>query len=142
MRLAAAPITALSRRVAGSSALLAIAWVLPCYAQNCVISGGVNNGSIIQNCIILGPQRLIFRDDIAEEMIKRLPGGKPIYFASVGSNRDQSVANQYLQYLEAHGIRFAGRRIIGAISPPPDYPIIIEDQGDNITLLIDPSVLP
>lgn len=139
-------ITALKPRIARSSAFLAL---LSCFTpvhaqqmQNCVIAGGVNNGSIIQNCIILGPQRLTFRTDIADEIIKRLPPGKTIYFASVGSERNQQIADQYFQYLETHGVHFAGGTRIGVLAPPPDYPINIRDRGDNIQILIDPSVLP
>jgi hypothetical protein len=106
--------------------------------QNCVITGGINNGSIIQNCIILGPQRFTFRADIADEIIKRLPSGKPIYFASVGSDRNQQIADQYFQYLEAHGVHFAGGTRIGVMAPPPDYPINIRDRGNDIQILIDP----
>lgn len=132
-------------KIARISVLALLSYLTPVDAQqtqNCVITGGINNGSIVQNCIILGPQRLTFQTDIADEIITRLPKGKPIYFASVGSDRNQQIAYQYFQYLEANGIHFAGGTRIGVIVPPPDYPINIRDRGDNIQLLIDPSVLP
>lgn len=62
--------------------------------------------------------------------------------AVVGSDRDVEIANQYVQYLESKGIHFAGGTKFGVLIPAPDHPITIRDRGDNIQLLIDPSVLP
>jgi hypothetical protein len=110
------------------------------WAQNCVISGSTNYGSITQNCIVVGPTRLTFQTAIAEELVRRLPKEKPVVIRSVGSDRDQTIASQYQQFLVDHGYTIKARAGIGVLAPPPDYPITIDDRADSIFVTIDPSV--
>jgi hypothetical protein len=74
-------------------------------AQNCVVSGTTNYGSITQNCVVAGPSKLTFQTEIAEELVRHLPADKVIQLRSVGSASDQRVADQYQQYLEGKGFK-------------------------------------
>jgi hypothetical protein len=137
VRFAAAPITAILSRIAGS---LLIGSMLPAsaLAQNCVISGGVNNGLIVQNCVPVKPI-LAFDPTIAEELVRRLPSGKPINVMSVGKQRDQLTANQYIEYLQKNGFHIARHDSTIVMIPEPEHPITIYDVGSTVNLEISPS---
>jgi hypothetical protein len=128
------------RRHAGRAAVLIAAFFVsaPIQAQNCVISGGINNGSITQNCLFNGPQRLTFQPAIADELIRRLPAGKPIAVEGVGSQVDWAIAGQYAQYLKDKGfnVEFG---LTGILSPPPSSKINIQPAGDGFRIIIAPS---
>lgn len=52
------------------------AWLvsaIPSWAQNCMITGSTNYGTIIQNCTVVGPTKLTFEPAIAAELLSRLP---------------------------------------------------------------------
>ncbi len=94
--------------------------------------GIITQGQIGNNTINVAPPRLIFDPGIAEELIRRLPTGKPIALQTVGGNRDQDVATQYQQYLESHGYHQMTRAMIGVMAPPPDFPITIRDEPERV----------
>jgi len=96
-------------------------------------SGGTNN-------IVVGPIRLAFDKAIGEELVQKLPRGKPITLQSIGSQRDQAVADEYQQFLQSRGINVAERHIIGMLVPPPDQKISILDMGQKVVVTIAPSV--
>lgn len=104
--------------------------------------GIITQGQIGNNTINVAPPRLIFDFGIAEELIRRLPTGKPIALQTVGGNRDQDVATQYQQYLESHGYHRMTRAMIGVMAPPPDFPITIRDEPERVYVIIAPSVAP
>jgi hypothetical protein len=108
------------------------------WAQNCVISGGVNNGTITQNCTVIGRTKLAFESPVAEELASKLPAGKPVRLMSVGSGSDQRVAGQYQQFLQSRGFSVE-RTIIGMLAPPPDHPISIQVTDPATILVIAPS---
>lgn len=118
------------------------AWLVsatPSWAQNCVITGSTNYGTIIQNCTVVGPTKLTFEPTIAAELLSKLPPGNPVQLVSVGSANDHSVADQYGDFLQSRGFKILKRDRIGMLSPPPDHPITIITTEPNIIIMIDPS---
>jgi hypothetical protein len=91
------------------------------------------------NTINVGPVRLVFDLAIAEELVAKLPAGKPISLQSVGSSADQAVADQYEQFLQSRG--FQTQRVrIGVMGPPPDHKITLGDpNAPQMVVLIAPS---
>lgn len=85
------------------------------------------------------PPVLGFDPAVADELIQRLPVGKPIYVISVGKERDQATANQYLAYLQSHGFQIIQHDITGVVIPTPEHPITINDVGSRVNLEISPS---
>jgi hypothetical protein len=125
------------RATALTGMLLALA--SPCWAQNCVISGTTNYGTINQNCIIVGAARLVFDPAIAEELAKKLPVGKPLHVTTIGRQADQDIAVQYLEYLKDHGFQIAERNLDVMAVPEPEHPITYADSGLFVQLIIAPS---
>jgi hypothetical protein len=85
---------------------------------------------------------LTFQLSIADELVRRLPTGKAVLVRSVGSDRDQAVADQYRQFLKAKGFQMGPGTRIGVMVPLPDYPITIRDAGDTVVVTIAPSAIP
>jgi hypothetical protein len=108
----------------------------PTVAQGPTINTWNQSGGT--NTINIGPQRLAFDQTIGEELIRRLPAGKPVHIRSVGSNNDQQVANQYQAFLQERGFN-VNRSIIGMMAPPPDHKISITDTLPEVIILIAPS---
>ena len=110
------------------------------WTQSCVITGGIDLGTITQNCIVLGPARLTFQTAIAEKLISKLSPGKPIRLRTVGRDSDQNVADEYGRYLQNRGFQIAEHHITTyAMAPEPKHPITIRDEGSMIDLTIAPS---
>ena len=107
-------------------------------AQNCVILGGMNYGTITQNCTVVGRMKLAFETAIAEELASKIPPGKPVRLMSVGSGSDQQVASQYQQFLQSRGFAIE-RMTIGMMAPPPDHPISIQVTDPATIVTIAPS---
>lgn len=103
--------------------------------------GIVTQGQIGNNTINVAPARLTFQPAVADDLIRKLPAGKPVVIHSVGSDQNQQIATQYHQYLLKHGIQVKSRVGFGVKAPPPDYPITIDDRGDTVFLTIDASVI-
>lgn|GEM_PF-2523109 len=99
-------------------------------------SAGINNGTINN---FNGAQRLEFSEMTAQELERRLPHDRGIDLKTVGSNRDQQVAEQYRAYLVSHGYRIEHRTVIGMMAPPPDTKFTIGNDGNMISLVIAPS---
>ena len=113
------------------------------WTQSCVITGGIDLGTITQNCIVLGPARLTFQTAIAEKLISKLSPGKPIRLRTVGRDSDQKVADEYGRYLQNRGFQIAEHHITTyAMAPEPKHPITIRDEGEMIDLTIAPSLRP
>jgi hypothetical protein len=108
------------------------------WAQNCVITGGINNGTITQNCTVIGRTKLTFQAAIAEELASKIPPGKLVQLSSIGSASDQEVANQYQQFLLGKGFTVQ-RTTIGMTSPPPDHPVFIQVTDAVTVVMIAPS---
>ena len=126
------------RRVIRAWSIAALFAGTPALAQNCVITGTTNYGSIIQNCIFSGPQRLTFQPSIAEELVRRLPSGKPISVEGVGSPADQAIAGQYAKYLKDKGFDVSFG-LTDVLVPVPTSKISIQRVGDGFRVIIAPS---
>lgn len=102
-------------------------------------AGSTVYGTVEQHCIVMGPTKLTFQPAIAEELVSKLPPGKPIDLIGVGSQRDLAVAGQYAKYLKDKGFDVS-MSTTGMYAPPPDYKITIGDpKAPRITVLIAPS---
>jgi uncharacterized membrane protein YgdD (TMEM256/DUF423 family) len=114
----------------------------PKMEETIVAQGGPNintwNQSGGTNTINVGPIKLPFETQIGDELVRRLPAGKPIRLQSVGSSTDQAVADQYQQFLQSKGFK-VDRMMIGVMAPPPAGKITIRDAGDTVFVIIAPS---
>lgn len=91
------------------------------------------------NTINVAPTRLPFTTDLADQLIGRLPTGKPILLTSIGGNADQAIADQYQQYLQSKGFEVE-RTMIGMASPPPDHKITLGNPNNpKMVVIIAPS---
>jgi hypothetical protein len=137
--------------IGGCALLAAGEWLRPTQAQQAQSSGGgppvTNYGPSINtwnqsggnNTINLGPVRLAFDQAIAEELVSKLPPGKPVRLRGVGSQNDQAVVSQYQQFLQDRGFQVV-RDIIGMIAPPPDHKIMLGDpNAAQMVVIIAPS---
>jgi len=82
---------------------------------------------------------LAFDRSIADQMVGKLPRGKPIDVVAVGSPADWGVADQYAEYLKIKGFKVTLSRM-GMVVPPPDQKIAIGPPSDpRIGVIIAPS---
>lgn len=109
------------------------------------VNGNVTAGSIgqtggVTNVIVnQGPKRLRFTDDLGKALLNAMLIKKPIDLWAIGSDTDQSVANDIQKFLENSGYIIANRRNIGIIGPPPSKKITLADEGDHYFMTIAPS---
>jgi hypothetical protein len=82
---------------------------------------------------------LKFDTSIANDLVAKLPSGKPIKARTAGSNSDQAVATEYLAYLQNRGVRLSERMMIGMALPPPEHKIVIDENAQEVVLTIAPS---
>ena len=130
--------------------LLAVAgwWLAPhqkAGAPNPIINNAPSINTLNQsggtNTINVGPNRLAFDLTIADQLVGKLPRGKPIDVVGVGSDADWQIASQYADYLKTKGFEVTLSRI-GMVSPPPDQKIKIGDASDpRVGVIIAPSAL-
>jgi hypothetical protein len=85
------------------------------------------------------PPKFAFDPAIADDILKKLPPGKPIRLRSIGPDSDQAIASQYLEYLKARGVRVPFRDMIGVMFPSPTKKISISEDGAETVLTIAPS---
>lgn len=91
------------------------------------------------NTINVAPTRLPFDAGIAEELANKLPADKPLRLTGVGGQVDQSIVDQYEQYLRSHGFQILRGRI-GMLAPPPDHKIELGDpKAPGMVVVIAPS---
>jgi hypothetical protein len=101
--------------------------------------GIITQGQIGNNTINVGPTKLTFDQAIAEELVSKLPTGKPVRLRGVGSQNDQAVVSQYQQFLQDRGFQVA-RDVIGMLSPAPDHKITLGDpNAAQMVVVIAPS---
>jgi hypothetical protein len=82
---------------------------------------------------------LAFDRAIADQMVGKLPKGKPIDVVAVGSPADWEVVGQYAEYLKTKGFKVTLSRM-GKIVPPPDQKIAIGPASDpRVGVIIAPS---
>lgn len=86
----------------------------------------------------LGRQKFAFTDEVGQQLLAKLPRGKPIVMHSIGSQSNQQIANKIQQFLTNNGFRVQ-RCVFGVKAPPPDQPLTIEDCGDRLILTVDPN---
>jgi hypothetical protein len=96
------------------------------------------SGGITAHTVVVGTPKLTFDQKIAEELLSKIPAGKPILLQSVGSPRDQAVADQYQNFLQGRGLNLS-RAVIGMMSPPPDDKLSVADNGARVVVTIAPS---
>jgi hypothetical protein len=96
------------------------------------------SGGITAHTVVVGTPKLAFDQKIAEELLSKIPAGKPIMLQSIGSRNDQAVADQYQNFLQSRGLTIA-RATIGTMSPPPDDKLSIADTGAQVVITIAPS---
>jgi hypothetical protein len=136
-------------RAAGSVALILIAlvgirWWLATGHQN----SDARNAPIINNAPSVntlnqsgGTNSLAFDLAIADQLVRKLPRGKPIDVVAVGSTADWEVVGQYAEYLKTKGFKVTLSRM-GMVVPPPDQRIAIGPASDpRIGVIIAPSAL-
>jgi hypothetical protein len=86
-----------------------------------------------------GTNPLAFDRAIADQLVGKLPAGKPIDVVAVGSPADWEVVGQYAEYLKTKGFKVTLLRI-GMVSPPPDQKIKVGGASDpRIGVIIAPS---
>jgi hypothetical protein len=102
------------------------------------ISSHNQSGGITAYQVNIGRVDLTFDAGVAAEIERKLPKDRPIRLTSVGSQRDQAVANEYANYLEQKGYMVSHRTEVGMMAPPPDSPISITVAPDHSALLISP----
>src|SRR5262249_48342850 len=86
-----------------------------------------------------GTNPLAFDRAMADQLVGKLPTGKPIDVVAVGSPADWGVVSQYAEYLKTRGFKVTLLRI-GMVCPPPDQKIKIGDASDpRVGLIIAPS---
>jgi hypothetical protein len=66
--------------------------------------------------------KLEFDHAIADQLVGKLPKGKPIDVVAVGSPADWEVVGQYAEYLKTKGFKVTLLKI-GMVSPAPDQKI-------------------
>ena len=82
---------------------------------------------------------LAFDRAIADQMVGKLPRGKPIDVVAVGSPADWEVVGQYAEYLKTKGFKVTLSRM-GKVVPPPDQKIAIGPASDpRVGVIISPS---
>jgi hypothetical protein len=96
------------------------------------------NPPVTNNAPIHAPS-LAFDPAIADQLVGKLPGGKPIDVVAVGSPVDWGIAGQYAEYLKTKGFEVTLTKV-GMVSPPPDQKIKIGDASDpRVGVIIAPS---
>jgi hypothetical protein len=82
---------------------------------------------------------LAFDPAIADQLVGKLPRGKPIDVVAVGSSADWGVAGHYAEYLKTKGFEVTLTKV-GMVSPAPDQKIKIGDASDRrVSVIIAPS---
>jgi hypothetical protein len=77
------------------------------------------SGGITAHTVYVGAAKLRFDPAVAEELLRKIPSGKPVLLRGIGSTSDQAVVTEYQSFLESRGVKI-DRAMIGTLSPPPD----------------------
>jgi hypothetical protein len=94
-----------------------------------------NFRTIHQNC---GNAKLTFQPAIAEDLASKIRPGKIVRLVSSGSYSNQVVADEYERFLVGRGFRV--ERSINEMMPrASDFPIIVNDMGSDVIVVIAPS---
>lgn len=105
-------------------------------------SGNCNNygnNNINCNTFNVAPPKLIFSQQLGQELLTRMPDKKKkVLMESVGGDADQNVASQIEGFLSQNGYTVE-RSGSGMVSPPPDHKITLGESQDTYTLVIAPS---
>ena len=133
-------------RAAGIVALILIAfvgirWWLTMGHQNPESQNrpGYQNSAAQNPPITNNAPSLAFDRAIADQMVGKLPRGKPIDVVAVGSPADWGVADQYAEYLKTKGFKVTLSRM-GKVVPPPDQKITVGPASDpRVGVIIAPS---
>jgi len=89
-----------------------------------------------------GANSLAFDRAIADQLVGKLPRGKPIDVVAVGSAADWEVVGQYAEYLKTKGFKVTLLKV-GMVSPPPDQKIKVGAASDpRVGVIIAPSAAP
>lgn len=105
------------------------------------INGSCNAiGSNNSLCNNYGPQRLTFREDIANKLIEYLPDKKPVRITAIGSPSEQAVAHEYAAFLNANGYERLPGNDIGSTNMMPEKQITVRAAPDHYEITIAPGV--
>lgn len=96
-------------------------------------------GGITAHTVVVGTRKLKFEIAVANDLVAKLPSGKPIKLVSVGSQSDHAVADQYLGYLKDRGFQVPNRTMVGMMGPPPEHHIAFAESLQEVVLTIAPS---
>lgn len=122
-------------RAAGIVALILIAFV----GIRWWLANGHQNPEAQNPPVINNAPSLAFDPAIADQLVGKLPRGKPIDVVAVGSPADWGVASHYAEYLKTKGFEVTLTKV-GMVSPPPDQKIKISDASDpRVGVIIAPS---
>lgn len=95
-------------------------------------------GGITAYKVVIGRIDLTFNEEVAAEIAKLVPQGKPFDLVAIGSQGDWEVAKQYGNYLRQRGYTLRNFTTIGVMGPPPDAKVQITTQPDHTQVLIAP----
>ena len=95
-------------------------------------------GGITAGTVNIGPSRLVFSQQLGDELLRTLPREKKVSMTSVGGNADQAVASQIQQFLQNNGYTVE-RMAAGMLAPPPDHKISLRNTPDASILIVAPS---
>ena len=85
---------------------------------------------------------MAFDRAIADQLVGKIPRGKPIDVVAVGSAADWEVVGQYAEYLKTKGFKVTLLKV-GMVSPPPDQKIKVGAASDpRVGVIIAPSAAP
>jgi hypothetical protein len=111
-----------------------LAQSLPSVNGNCNAVGQNNSAC---NTVV-APNRLSLSNELANELLNKMPIKKTVHLTTVGSSKDQNVGDDIQSFLVQNGYKI-DRSIIGMLIPPPDNKISLRETADAYNLLIAPS---
>ena len=98
-----------------------------------VTQGQTGNNTIINH----GTEKLKFTDILGQELLAKVPMGKPVNVRAIGSPSDQNVGIQIANFLRANGYQVE-ISVIGGVSPPPDHALTWDASRSQLN--VAPSV--
>jgi hypothetical protein len=95
-------------------------------------------GGITAHTVNVGTPKLKFDVAIGDELVRKLPPGKPIRLQCFGPDSDQQIGDQYQAFLVSRGFKVAMRDSIKISSSPPEDKLSVFDAGAEVIIKIAP----
>lgn len=102
------------------------------------VTSNNQQGGITAYQVNIGRVDLTFTESVANAIAGKLPTDRPVDVKSVGSERDQNVALQYVTFLQSKGFTIRALSRSGQLIPQPDNPVSITVFPDHSFVLISP----